>query len=101
MGETKFTPGPWEVDEDETLDPRFAVMSARSFEVASVYNVEDGDAEANARLIAAAPALFNACHVALQVCRYDAGEGRKAYDLQFVRETLESALAAAGKEREG
>lgn len=107
MNMTRHTPGPWAINAGE---PTLVYRPGRSESedepaIAVTYDVESAErfewsrdtdeCEANAHLIAAAPDLLDACRVALEVCRFDAGEGRKAYDLQFVRLAIESAIAKA------
>jgi hypothetical protein len=50
------TPGPWENDRQTV----YSVNGVHEQEIAEVYGNADGNAEANARLIAAAPELLEA-----------------------------------------
>jgi hypothetical protein len=67
VSDTKHTPGPWSFDENETgrtFDACFGVAPSRGLSVAFVpCRADDGTAEANARLIAAAPELLAAAKV--------------------------------------
>lgn len=66
MSETKHTPGPWSVNEchvyryDDEYDETICDTSGAPTEAAFMSDVPDR-AEANARLIAAAPELLEAC----------------------------------------
>ena len=63
---TEFTPGPWSVKPDSIVSRPFRV-EGDGWTVASVHyeSHRDGDTEANAHLIAAAPDLLAACEEAL------------------------------------
>lgn len=118
---TKSTPGPWVVEHVTKYDPRAHVSDARvNWECAPFLRVVGGpekdgwnrkqivpggggmlsiseENEANARLIAAAPALrdaLRACDIALgyALAKTDAGICAEA------RETARAALALAGEE---
>ena len=61
------TAGRWRVESDTSKEPRLAVVTDFSVEIAAVFDTPDsttlshkGEAEANARLIAAAPDLLAA-----------------------------------------
>lgn len=82
MSESKFTPGPWHYGEDNA---RRLEVSTEKKQIARI-NVAfmDGDAEANARLIAAAPDLLKACISALYAIRGREHDG-------FLRDAIEKA----------
>ncbi len=72
MSETKHTPGKWEVSQ---YNPHEIWVGA-NINIATCHRLR-GEGIANAHLIAAAPALFEACkkyHKALQNCNPDAGD---------------------------
>ena len=81
MSETKFTPGPWA--------PEGPNVYVSNYELASCHDrCEQGDprrAEANARLIAAAPDLY----ITLDVLNRNGGLGSK------IHEEIERVLAQA------
>lgn len=52
---TKHTPGPWQVDKTYGL-----IMAGNEIEIAACHAGRGADAEANARLIAAAPEMLDA-----------------------------------------
>jgi hypothetical protein len=67
MSETRFTPGPWEVRQ-QFIGPRLAPNSSIQVRVARVNDdYEDPEANANARLIAAAPDLLRALRDLLEI----------------------------------
>lgn len=86
------TPGPWKLSEEDTgmndsgtiLDPYGHVI------VTDVYGRTDDEAEANARLIAAAPDLLAACKLIL------AGEA----DDDTILNAVADAVAKAGGPKE-
>jgi len=73
------TPGPWEIADSNTVEEMTDIRSAAGHLIACVNAVEagaiagmnyqgcGGSSQANARLIAAAPALVAACEAALAV----------------------------------
>lgn len=58
METTKFTPGPWIAEQP------FEVISKEGWGICGVDDNDGGSQEANARLIAAAPDLLEACEAA-------------------------------------
>lgn len=59
MSDTKFTPGPWLVGEDQCVDEAWSIVTTSGGSI--IANVNDRhDRKANARLIAAAPDLYAA-----------------------------------------
>jgi hypothetical protein len=65
-GRAGYTPGPWAIlDDDARGKPRCLILNDRLQQVAEV-NPHFDAWEANARLIAAAPELLEACGLALQ-----------------------------------
>lgn len=67
MSETTHTPGPWEIGDDCGTGQLIV-----TYQAADVCAVEPGRrANANARLIAAAPDLLAACNALLQCQCYD------------------------------
>ena len=66
----KFTPGPW-----ATKAPSWDVYDSDGFTIAEVYPLtfKGHHTEANARLIAAAPDLLEACNVAIRFCENRGG----------------------------
>ena len=66
MNETKFTPGPWQTDGLDVRDTRFREPDA-CYPIATVDNNNAiDDPEANARLISAAPDLYEAARLAAE-----------------------------------
>ena len=99
---TKPTPGPWRVDR-AGADPT-RVYSDRGDErlVAECPAVDDtdaGESHANARLIAAAPALLAACRTAY--ARLNPGFGEHEHIAHGGEGTLRGILRAAIAEAEG
>lgn len=74
MSDPKFTPGPWHVGDTNRANQQ--VFDADSWNVASctIPNRPRGEAEANARLMAAAPDLYEA----LQECADSLADDLKA-----------------------
>lgn len=90
---TTYTPGPWE----PSVETGF-VYSVHHCLIAEVYSGDGhGQQSANARLIAAAPELLEACIEALE--NDESCEGFNAANMdQALREKLRAAIAkAAGK----
>jgi hypothetical protein len=69
MSEAKFTQGPWQVIDDEHDNGVWSVKQYApqgiSMWIAEVVDTYDGTTEPNARLIAAAPLLYEACKAVL------------------------------------
>ena len=114
MTSPKWTPGPWTVfDEDD----RYPGIDSPKLSIVLYDDVDGGagvqgrtheEARANARLIAAAPALVEAAEFALQVPtgldqlavhleNSGFGDGAVAH-LELIAHKLRAALAAAGVE---
>ena len=89
MGTTKHTPGPWMATGHET-DPRWQVFYRHSSGglVRVAICDDDRDDGANARLIAAAPDLLDACKAALNWLSRCGQEG-------LVREEIEKTVKKA------
>jgi hypothetical protein len=102
MSETKFTPGPWRVEQDTTLiwgdcNPDDTTSYGMGYPIAECRVTRSaswakgprghGEAEANARLIAVAPEMFEALKATLPVL--EASEGfinRHAFDVSGGKE---------------
>ena len=88
MNEPKFTKGPWNVD---TGDPYLITADCDGLMVAETDNADrkdDVEAEANARLIAAAPEMHEALRFVSEKCQlYGAADAARA--------KIEAALAKA------
>ncbi len=110
MKESKFTPGPWIVTDATTghdLPHRWIAdcyqLSIVTQESGNIPNHEQ--AEANARLIAAAPELLAACKAALERLSFAAPEVQPAsrpalFIDQSTYKQLRAAIAKAEKEAE-
>jgi hypothetical protein len=101
----KHTPGPW------TIDPGFPVLQTRIVEIsgptkmksgchlASVYTTtgekDDPESIANARLIAAAPDLYDSLKEILETIILSGGSG-EIYE-RFSKEVIKSAVYAIAK----
>ena len=62
-----WTPGPWKVEEPFVSIGRWDIKNNEGNEVTKIWAKGSNRAEANARLIAAAPDLYEACKTALTV----------------------------------
>lgn len=97
MKNTKHTPGPWEVDELNNTTvwgkkQRFNMLVAKCGDAQIILQEE---AEANARLIAAAPELLEACKkVKSDLFQYEGGR-LSQQDLLNNIESLGKAIAKA------
>lgn len=100
MSDTKYTPGPWSVFCPDAEFPGIeshktsisVVIFGYAGEGAGVHGKSRGERKANARLIAAAPDLLDACKDALYV-------GKSEETIEAVRDRLRKAIAkATGKE---
>lgn len=96
----KHTPGPWHVDGDASAEPYQVIVrhdqtGARiAIAVDSHHPLLARDGQANARLIAAAPDLLQACRVALaEVTNHPDGHMSQ---FQFAYRALRAAIAKAG-----
>ena len=67
MQTTKHTPGPWAVDGPvaSSMSPSRHILSKGCGYPAHVFGGSEAEADANARLVAATPDLFEACRAAL------------------------------------
>lgn len=90
-GKAKHTPGPWTFDGDNPANQGFDVALSDGGAIATAYYCEDGEgrdeAEANARLIAAAPELLAALKE-LAACLMDGNETWDAPDDTPVYDTI-------------
>ena len=72
MSKVGHTPGPWEVDEHEGLVYRpMPEQGANAADFVCSISTGKPEAEANARLIAAAPDLLEACEAVLKALLHD------------------------------
>ena len=109
MSDTKFTPGPWAVNESATDEGAWEIGfgewqgdSYADLQIATAWGFYS-QAEANARLIAAAPELLECaelleslCVWLLNACGPDAAEGREAtFRLAKARAAIAKALGNA------
>lgn len=95
MSTTKHTPGPWAVDYSGPA--RIAIVDTSGSEVAlcSKQN-DDGDTdEANARLIAASPELFEACKVLLATGSFNKHGEHAEQAARFARAAIDKATKGA------
>jgi hypothetical protein len=98
---SKFTPGPWEVefmaDRDGDWFSIEAPMVGRSGTVADTYNrdhvIEADEDRANARLMAAAPDLLEACMA--MVATFHDHLDRDESSLAMAREAIAKAIGEA------
>jgi len=67
------TQGTWRVDNDNTKEPQLGIVDDFGIDLAAVFDIPDspikshqGEAEANARIMASAPDLLAACEAARQ-----------------------------------
>ena len=85
----RHTPGPWNFEKHENF-----VVYVGNNEICELY---EGDQEANARLIAAAPELLEACEYVVKWHREnDTGEG-ELYGLDFVTTCICAIKKAKGE----
>ena len=94
----KHTPGPWNIEkEDGEFIAIYSSKSSGSILLADVLDIYGKESKANARLIAAAPDLLEACQYVVRWHReHDSGEG-ELYGLDFVT-TCIGAITKATKE---
>ena len=114
--ETKHTPGPWKYS-FESIDPRWAIVTAKSGAIVANVNSETGPdvvsapvmrqmpADANAKLISAAPDLLEACKAALHLLQHPRAVTIQDHvtvlynDARDTRTIIDAAIAkATGKE---
>lgn len=98
---SKHTPGPWEIDTDNGRDGGIAIGAAdpkdgQLFEVATIWGEDSSSAQtpmaqANARLIAAAPDLLE---FALAVSQFD-GRNNTTHIKQWAAELVKKARGEA------
>lgn len=91
---TKHTPGPWEHKPKSTTvyigNKLQAIVSAE----VGIKDIDWEEAEANARLIAAAPDLLNACKLALRFFSNDSGS-----NIDICKNYIEQAIQKAEGEK--
>ena len=98
---TKHTPGKWEVGKHhgraDGLPPHYMIsQSGEMYDHAIVFSAEDGgEGKANARLIAAAPAMYEALEYALNNLRKNKNNGLGLAAIQKMKNAL--ALAKGGE----
>mgnify|MGYP007071651766 CR=1 FL=1 len=92
----EHTPGPWEVAPDDDGPRHVIAVDGVLIATAYTYQRTKATVSANARLIAAAPSLLEACQAAVESANVNEGtvytmhdKGRAAY------EKLKAAIAAA------
>jgi hypothetical protein len=92
--ETHHTPGPWRVGSRGVIEaePRDGTLAEAVGAVAFVYGPKDAAGVANAKLIAAAPALLAACCRVLN--RWDSADGQ----MDRVDDILAAVEAALGEQ---
>jgi hypothetical protein len=97
--ETKatHTPGPWEVSTKRGLNITAKTRGGADFALAAVWTTLTGEAaDANARLIAAAPDLLAACEAALPAIRWGlAHQGGNYSQYEAVEQVIVAAIAKA------
>lgn len=95
---SKFTPGEWTVEKERANDGDVIVSDRNGRRsVCAVHNWADGNTEAKARLIAAAPQLLEAVKLAKAEIRYYPGEENKEGDalVDVAYNACEQAISAA------
>ena len=98
--ETKWTPGPWRIDEaNRTLvarlvDGEYEYICSVDPEEFSVSDMTDEENRANATLIAEAPNLYKALEEALS-CLADVAQGKGGWAWEEVLDSGEEALKKA------
>lgn len=88
IDETKHTPAPWYIDET------FGLIMWQDKEVAAIHAGRNGDAAANAQLIAAAPELLEALYVAEAELEQSIAAGSEIV-LRCVRDAIAKATGGA------
>lgn len=93
--DVRFTPGPWRIDGDSN---GIHIRPGRSGHIVAfistnwvLYGAGGGDAHANARLIAAAPDLLEACESALLIDESDSASVDPAEIFAGIRAALAKA----------
>lgn len=99
--ENKHTPGPWEVCDAKRPDGFHIRSNARHWSIAAAYHmagcsdpsldISEGEAAANARLIAAAPELLEALEVAEDVLSSIDGDSVHPCTLHKIRAAIAKA----------
>jgi hypothetical protein len=95
MSETKFTPGPW-----ETPYRNFSEVRAQNGALVAVCKPLDGlvNLQANARLIAAAPQMYEALEKAKKRIDYFVWANDAPFDVKL-QEAIDAVLKAARGEQ--
>jgi len=95
--ENKYTPGPWEASDRKDEYKGIMIDATDVVNVAVAYGLDDERAEANARLIAAAPTMVE---VLVKLLNCPVVPGSELWAVQFA---ARKAIAAAlyGSEEEG
>lgn len=90
----KFTPGPWRLDEREELFPYHLYIKGGEKLIASGMGAHVGNTpdlmKANARLIAAAPDLYDACKEFVR--KVEAGEARSSASYKQMKAAIKKAI---------
>ena len=97
VGGAQFTPGPWKVVHDNAIDATYIVpvKPCDSHALARVYR-NHPEYEDNAAFIAAAPAMYEALHSALNnVDRL--GDVRSAYRATWINQVTKLLAQAEGR----
>lgn len=96
MSEPKFTPGPWVVcpDVGHQIPVASVAMDGIKLNVSHVAGIRNGEGAANARLIAAAPELYEALEMLLRLDE-EHQRGADDDDVCFEVRTAKTALAKA------
>lgn len=104
MSTPKFAPGPWVVDWDDFVVRAKSPIDGRMVPVARLYGVGDdgSDVPANARLIAAAPDMYEALKSLIQDCetanaRWVDQVGIGAIDINVLSRARAALAKAEGK----
>lgn len=98
MADMKHTPGPWHINQDSHMEPALEVRAPHDGEagflpICGVWDYKTGEDMANAMLIAAAPDLLAAAHVALLAL--DAAVIDNPYDYAMACSALKNAIMKA------
>ena len=95
MNTSKHTPGPWHLSECATQTTRAGIVSVDGLHITDVngYGMTDSQNQANATLLAAAPAMYEALKAALDYYR-GVFTGNTVTD-EMMSSKLEQALAQA------
>lgn len=101
MSETKHTPGPWRVSQfGRQTGSQITVMGADDFAVARCMDRTPEEHEADARLIAAAPEMYDALkRLWLEIQRYE-HIGHEGSELLEVMSDAREAIAKAEASRQ-